>query len=1129
MHFPKFAARVPDFRAIGSRLTNVPLAALLAAIPTVGITSAQLPPGNWQYAWGDDFSGRSVATTKWQIASPGWTMPNSLSVATADKVKVTDGILSLEATRTGTTGNPQFSAGSVSTYQRRNFNGGYIEARILLPDTPGSWPAFWGLYDGWPPEMDIMEYPIDTAAGNGYSQDEYHTAFHYTNPGGSAAAGAGKVNPGNAGDLGGSYHHFAALWTANSSVRFFFDGVEVSSFYNAAEVGEMASMYLILDYAVGGWPGTPSTGEWPVGFTDQTKIDWVRVWTSGTSKTSHWNHSGIGDQVSWDAAANWTNGIPDSSGVIAGFGSVPASQQHIDWSGTRALSVIQLDGGTRYRFGWPDDRLLLGFGNSGAIQPAINLAGSTASEQEVRAELEWSGTLGINNDSAHPLLLTGRVQGGDGIAINGPGVVSFDGDSNSYNTTIIDSGGQGPGIARARGKNALGYGEIIIGEQGNGTTGRLELENGADLPNTVRLSGRNNDSPAVVNNSGSNSISGRISIQSGGDRYWIQSDSGELEISGNGRSAAGVAIDSSAGGSRTLTLKGAGAGVVSGSIQNGNAASLNLVKTDSGTWSLDGDNSYSGTTTVSAGLLTVNGTTGSGSTTLTNGSMLGGSGRVRSNLVAQTGATVRPGAEGFRLIPPSTPFSLLDDFDGYAPGPTTVATGGEWSGVFTGTGNSNIISSDGGLGLQTKGGAAWRGGEADISLRNAGIGMGEISTVFYRMKALGTGFFDIMTGLSPEVSNIDEINAWQDFAVMPFVNGTAGSNLAYKMTDAGLPGDVIFTMNTNVWYNVWLVINNSTQTYSVYWSTGTRDGTFGGTAATYRNGFTNAALNALGFMAGGDPTTSLLVDDIFVADGVQTQNPIPFRDAPLEPEPGILTIDNDCTLAAGSTLELDVSTGGLQDRLIVGGALNAIGSLKVTLDPAQPAPGLGENVILFDSNGGIVRFSSVDLPPLPAGLAWDITGVDSGVLSVAADLKTYEGWLLVQSLDPETDDPELDPDQDGIPNAFEWLFDSDPQVADGSVLPTASLKSHESISFPGADPTKSYLSIEAIIRKETSGMALIAQASGDLATIDDASSSQSIVSILLEDLGDFERREWIYTVPREHEDSGFIRLKMIGN
>lgn len=216
-------------------------------------------------------------------------------------------------------------------------------------------------------------------------------------------------------------------------------------------------------------------------------------------------------------------------------------------------------------------------------------------------------------------------------------------------------------------------------------------------------------------------------------------------------------------------------------------------------------------------------------------------------------------------------WTLLDDFNSYASGATTTVTGGlpNWSAEFIGTGNSNIVTSDFGQALESAGGAAWRGAERDIT-SDAGITTGSTGTVFFQMKATGTGFFDVMTGLSADVSNIDSTNAWQDFAVMPFVAGTAGGDLAYHMTDAGLGGDEIFTMSTDVWYNIWLVVDNSTETYSVYHSTGTADGTFGGTASIYRNGFTGVDLNAIGFMAAGDAGTALLVDNIHYTSGVDT-------------------------------------------------------------------------------------------------------------------------------------------------------------------------------------------------------------------------------------------------------------------
>ncbi len=238
------------------------------------------------------------------------------------------------------------------------------------------------------------------------------------------------------------------------------------------------------------------------------------------------------------------------------------------------------------------------------------------------------------------------------------------------------------------------------------------------------------------------------------------------------------------------------------------------------------------------------------------------------------------GAFALATNPAQAVWTLLDNFDSYATGATTAATGGVWNGVFEGTGNSNIVtggamgagSTDPSQALETRGGAAWRGGTTDIG-STAGIATGETGTVFFQMLAnveFGGGGFDVMTGLSAETSNIDTTNAWQDFAVMPFVAGTAGSDLAYRMTDASLSGDVIFNMTADVWYNVWLVVDNAAETYSVYYSTGTDDGTFGGTATVYRNGFTGVDLNALGFMAAGEDGSRLLVDNVHYTSGVDT-------------------------------------------------------------------------------------------------------------------------------------------------------------------------------------------------------------------------------------------------------------------
>lgn len=252
----------------------------------------------------------------------------------------------------------------------------------------------------------------------------------------------------------------------------------------------------------------------------------------------------------------------------------------------------------------------------------------------------------------------------------------------------------------------------------------------------------------------------------------------------------------------------------------------------------------------------------------------------RSRLIAIAASS---GAFALSATSAQGAWTLLDNFDSYdnsSSTATTDATGGVWDGEFEGTGNGNVIDAADGGGLdhstsgqtlQTIGGAPWRGSHSDIESQfNAGLAVGDTATYFFQMKASGSGLHDIMTGLTDETSTIATGDAWQDFAVMPYVNGTPGSDLGYHMDDAGLSGNEIFSMSTDVWYNVWWVVDNDAETYSVYWSTGTDDGTLGGTASIYRNGFTGTDLNAMGFMAAGDADSQLQVDNIHFTSGTDT-------------------------------------------------------------------------------------------------------------------------------------------------------------------------------------------------------------------------------------------------------------------
>jgi autotransporter-associated beta strand protein len=129
-----------------------------------------------------------------------------------------------------------------------------------------------------------------------------------------------------------------------------------------------------------------------------------------------------------------------------------------------------------------------------------------------------------------------------------------------------------------------------------GTNGDISLDPGLNF----LTAGTNG---AIVNEAGNNTIGGLILLQNGASTT-IRSDGGTLLLASNISLVTGVT-------SRTLTLSGASSGTVGGIISDGSPATniLSLTKAGAGTWTLAGNNSYSGITTVNGGALAL-GTSG---------------------------------------------------------------------------------------------------------------------------------------------------------------------------------------------------------------------------------------------------------------------------------------------------------------------------------------------------------------------------------------------------------------------------------------------------------------------------------------------------------------------------------------
>jgi fibronectin-binding autotransporter adhesin len=242
------------------------------------------------------------------------------------------------------------------------------------------------------------------------------------------------------------------------------------------------------------------------------------------------------------------------------------------------------------------------------------------------------------------------TQGVDFGTITGTGAVtlaSYDSTvvmtaSNGYSgTTSIGYGANYAGTnVLATATNALGTGTIILDAQGNYATSELELSNNSSgsitLPNAITLPARTVSTNTEIENlSGNNTLSGVISPTTGGSGYGITSDAGTLTLS-NATSIVGIAS------TKTVNFQGAGNGVVAGIISG---TGLSVAKNGAGTWALNGVNTYTAGTTITAGTLQANGATtalGTGTTNVSGG-VLAGTGTTGGPVVVNANGTITGG------------------------------------------------------------------------------------------------------------------------------------------------------------------------------------------------------------------------------------------------------------------------------------------------------------------------------------------------------------------------------------------------------------------------------------------------------------------------------------------------------
>lgn len=241
------------------------------------------PLAGWELSWSDEFDGEEGAAPNpdiwvYDIGGNGWGN-NQLEHNTDRRENARldgQGNLAIVARREAFEGNAYTSA-RLKTQGTFETTYGRVEARILLPEGQGIWPAFWMLGSnfetvGWPQcgEIDIMEFRgqdpgivLGTVHGPGYS-------------GGQGIGEKTAVSGGAAGD----FHVYTVEWEERE-IRWYVD--DVLYFSLAPEDLPPGSpwvfntpFFLLLNVAVGGtFLGNPDAS---TQFPQTMLVDYVRVY-----------------------------------------------------------------------------------------------------------------------------------------------------------------------------------------------------------------------------------------------------------------------------------------------------------------------------------------------------------------------------------------------------------------------------------------------------------------------------------------------------------------------------------------------------------------------------------------------------------------------------------------------------------------------------------------------------------------------------------------------------------------------------------------------------------------------------------------------------------------------------------
>lgn len=292
-----------------------------------------------------------------------------------------------------------------------------------------------------------------------------------------------------------------------------------------------------------------------------------------------------------------------------------------------------------------DGRLKIGTIDETTSNPqplGIGTGAVTLGTATTAGTLEYTGTTAT---TLNRLITVGGVGGGTVINSSGE-LLTLGGTLTFSGRPLTLTGGDFDVIGSVTGANAnsrliVADATVQLGNAGNTYNGQTIVHSGGVLK--------------LVTDSGIPIGSGLVLGES------IGNTEGTFDLNGFNQTlnsishlGSGAAIITNGAVSGSNTLEVAGAATFDGVIQDGEDATVALTKSGSGTLALTGDNTYTGTTAITAGTLLVQGSlSGTSSVNVSGGGMLGGTGTIapgaNGDVVLSTGGILAPGASAGTL------------------------------------------------------------------------------------------------------------------------------------------------------------------------------------------------------------------------------------------------------------------------------------------------------------------------------------------------------------------------------------------------------------------------------------------------------------------------------------------------